>query len=116
MLIDVLKDLWNVAKSRAGFLALLICFVPIGSGAASNLWAAVADDWHATAGTVALQLEVNCTGAATDWVAVPSSGKSLTVGADGAAVEQPACEYRTNVTACTACAVTAIYDVGSEIQ
>ena len=69
-----------------------------------------------TAGTAALQLEVNCTGAATDWVAVPSSGKSLTVGADGAAVEQPACEYRTNVTACTACAVTAIYDVGSEIQ
>ena len=54
VLIDVLKDLWHVAKSRAGFLALLICFVPIGSGAASNLWAAVADDWHATAGTVAL--------------------------------------------------------------
>jgi MFS transporter, PAT family, beta-lactamase induction signal transducer AmpG len=54
VLIDVLKDLWNVAKSRAGFLALLICFVPIGSGAASNLWAAVADDWHASAGTVAL--------------------------------------------------------------
>ena len=54
VLIDVLKDLWNVAKSRAGFLALLICFVPIGSGAASNLWAAIADDWHATAGTVAL--------------------------------------------------------------
>ena len=54
VLIDVLKDLWSVAKSRAGFLALLICFVPIGSGAASNLWAAVADDWHATAGTVAL--------------------------------------------------------------
>jgi MFS transporter, PAT family, beta-lactamase induction signal transducer AmpG len=54
VLMDVLKDLWNVAKSRAGFLALLICFVPIGSGAASNLWAAIADDWHASAGTVAL--------------------------------------------------------------
>ena len=54
MLIDVLRDLWQVAKTRAGFLALLICFLPIGSGAASNLWAAVADDWHATAGTVAL--------------------------------------------------------------
>ena len=35
-------------------LALLICFLPIGSGAASNLWAAVADDWHASANTVAL--------------------------------------------------------------
>jgi MFS transporter, PAT family, beta-lactamase induction signal transducer AmpG len=54
MLVDVLKDLWQVARSRAGFLALLICFLPIGSGAASNLWSAVADDWHATAGTVAL--------------------------------------------------------------
>jgi MFS family permease len=54
MLADVLKDLWNVARTRAGILALLICFLPIGTGAASNLWAAVADDWHATAGTVAL--------------------------------------------------------------
>jgi MFS family permease len=54
VLMHVLKDLWNVAKSRTGFLALLICFVPIGSGAASDLWSAVADDWHATAGTVAL--------------------------------------------------------------
>jgi MFS family permease len=35
-------------------LALLICFLPIGSGAASGLWSAVADDWHASAGTVAL--------------------------------------------------------------
>lgn len=42
VLIDVLEDLRNVAKSRAGFLALLICLVPIGSGAASNLWASVA--------------------------------------------------------------------------
>jgi MFS family permease len=53
-LLAVLKDLWEVARSRLGFLALLICFLPIGSGAASNLWAAVADDWHASAGTVAL--------------------------------------------------------------
>jgi MFS transporter, PAT family, beta-lactamase induction signal transducer AmpG len=54
MLVEVLKDLWQVARARAGILALLICFLPIGSGAASNLWAAVADDWHATANTVAL--------------------------------------------------------------
>ena len=38
----------------SGPLALLIVFLPIGTGAASNLWAAVADDWHATADTVAL--------------------------------------------------------------
>ena len=50
----VLKDLWIVTRSRPGYLALLICFLPIGSGAASNLWSAVADDWHASADTVAL--------------------------------------------------------------
>ena len=51
---NVLNDLWQVARSRAGILALLIVFLPIGTGAASNLWAAVADDWHASANTVAL--------------------------------------------------------------
>jgi len=50
----VLNDLWQVARSRPGVLALLIVFLPIGSGAASNLWAAVADDWQASANTVAL--------------------------------------------------------------
>jgi len=54
ILVAVLKDLWQVARTRAGILALLICFLPIGSGAASNLWAALADDWHASANTVAL--------------------------------------------------------------
>jgi MFS family permease len=53
-LLAVGKDLWGVVRSRAGALALLICFLPIGTGAAANLWSAVADDWHATAGTVAL--------------------------------------------------------------
>ncbi len=51
---DVAVDVWQTAKSRAGFLALLICFLPIGCGAASGLWAAVAGDWHAGADTVAL--------------------------------------------------------------
>jgi len=48
------RDLWSVARSRAGALALLICFLPIGTGAASGLWSAVADDWRATADIVAL--------------------------------------------------------------
>ncbi len=51
---DVAIDVWHTARSRAGFLALLICFLPIGSGAATGLWAAVAGDWHATGDTVAL--------------------------------------------------------------
>jgi MFS family permease len=47
-------DLWAVAKSRPGMLALLICFMPLGTGAVSGLWSAVAGDWHASANTVAL--------------------------------------------------------------
>jgi predicted MFS family arabinose efflux permease len=54
VLATVFDDLWRVARARAGILALLICFLPIGAGAASNLWPAVADDWHVGAGTVAL--------------------------------------------------------------
>jgi MFS family permease len=37
-----------------GFLALFIMLLPIGVGAAQNLWSAVADDWHASADAVAL--------------------------------------------------------------
>ncbi len=47
-------DLRAVALSRTGALAMAICFLPIGTGAASNLWAAIAGDWQAGAGTVAL--------------------------------------------------------------
>jgi MFS transporter, PAT family, beta-lactamase induction signal transducer AmpG len=53
-LLAILKDLWEVARARAGILALLICFLPIGTGAAANLWSAVSGDWHASANTVAL--------------------------------------------------------------
>ena len=53
-LVNVLKDVWGVARSRLGFLALFLCLLPIGSGAASNLWSAVAGDWHASAEIVAL--------------------------------------------------------------
>lgn len=60
----VLVDLWQVARSRPGALALLICFLPIGTGAAAGLWSAVADDWHASAATVAL-----VTGVASGFVA-----------------------------------------------
>lgn len=50
----VLKALWSLARSRYGYLGLLIVFLPIGTGAASNLWAAVAEGWRASADTVAL--------------------------------------------------------------
>lgn len=53
-LLAVLKDVWAMVRTRRGFLALLIVFLPLTTGAASNLWAAVADGWHASADTVAL--------------------------------------------------------------
>jgi MFS family permease len=51
---DIVRDLWSVIRSRMGALAIIICFLPIGTGAAANLWGVVASDWHATADTVAI--------------------------------------------------------------
>jgi len=46
-------DLWALLRSRVGVLALLICLLPIGSGAAQNLWSPIAGEWHASADVVA---------------------------------------------------------------
>ncbi len=51
---NVVRDVWSVISARTGFLALFLMTLPIGAGAASNLWSAVAGDWHASADTVAL--------------------------------------------------------------
>jgi len=51
---NVGKDVWSIVRKRLGFLALLLMCLPIGTGAAQNLWSAVAGDWHASADTVAL--------------------------------------------------------------
>jgi MFS family permease len=53
-LLGVGQDLWSLARSRTGFLAMVLCFLPIGSGAASGVWSAVAGDWHASANAVAI--------------------------------------------------------------
>ncbi len=49
----VLLDIWLVARSRRGYLGLLICFLPIGSGAAGSLFPLFAAEWGATANDVA---------------------------------------------------------------
>ena len=46
-------DLWDLLRSRVGILAMMICLLPIGSGAAQNLWSPIADEWHASADVVA---------------------------------------------------------------
>lgn len=49
----IARDLWELLRSRVGALALLICLLPIGSGAAQNLWSPIATEWHASADVVA---------------------------------------------------------------
>jgi MFS family permease len=46
---NVYKDVWQTLKTNRGFLALLLNLVPLGTGAAGFLFAAVAKDWHAGA-------------------------------------------------------------------
>jgi MFS family permease len=53
-LLGVAADVWSIARSRAGFLTLLIFVLPLGTGAASNLFSAIAGDWKASADQVAL--------------------------------------------------------------
>lgn len=53
-LMRVLKDIWILLRSSSGFLALMVLFLPIGTGAASSLWASTAEVWHANADTIAL--------------------------------------------------------------
>ncbi|MGA8707497.1 MAG: MFS transporter [Steroidobacteraceae bacterium] len=50
----VLKDIWNILRQRGGYLALLVVFLPIGTGAAQAYWSPLADEWHASANVVAL--------------------------------------------------------------
>jgi PAT family beta-lactamase induction signal transducer AmpG len=51
----VATDLWHtILLSRTGILAMILCFLPVGSAAASALFAAMADRWHTSADAVAL--------------------------------------------------------------
>ena len=51
---NLFKDMWLVLKTKGGILALFLCFLPFGTGAAGTLFAAVANDWKASADVVAL--------------------------------------------------------------
>lgn len=54
ILVDSAKDVWALVSRRPGLLVCFICLLPIGTGAASNLWSAIAKDWRASADQVAL--------------------------------------------------------------
>jgi hypothetical protein len=52
---SVSADLWHtILRSRLGLLAMILCFLPVGSAAASALFAAMADRWNTSADAVAL--------------------------------------------------------------
>lgn len=48
------RDVLGLAMRRMGLLAIFICLLPMGTGAASNLWSSIAGDWRAGADEVAL--------------------------------------------------------------
>ncbi len=48
---EVLVNVWQVARSRLGYLALIIMILPIGSGGVP--WSAIAGEWNAGANIVA---------------------------------------------------------------
>lgn len=50
----LLRDIANLARSKGGILVTLVCFLPLGTGAAQAVLAQarVADYWHATASEV----------------------------------------------------------------
>jgi len=48
------KDLWSLIKIPVGLITLILVCLPIGSGAAANLWSGIATEWQTSADTVAL--------------------------------------------------------------
>ena len=51
---QVWRDVWSIARSRAGLLALLVLALPLGTGVASNFFAPIAGEWKASADVIAL--------------------------------------------------------------
>ncbi len=51
---NLYKDVWNTLKKKNGQLAMILCFLTLGTGAAANLWASIAKDWQASADVVAV--------------------------------------------------------------
>jgi PAT family beta-lactamase induction signal transducer AmpG len=51
---NVVNDMWQTFKTNRGLLALVLNILPLGTGAAGFLFAAVAKDWKSGADTVAL--------------------------------------------------------------
>ncbi len=77
MLISTIGNIWRdvlgLVRSRRGILACVLLLLPLGTGAAGNLWAAVAGGWHAGADEVALATGV--TGGAVSAIGALAMGR-----------------------------------------
>jgi MFS family permease len=51
---NLAREIWGLLRSRPGALALLIVLLPLGTGAAGNVFSAIAGDWGASGDLVAL--------------------------------------------------------------
>jgi MFS family permease len=51
-IVEVLREVWAVIKSRAGLLVIILMLLPIGSGGIT--WSSVASEWKVSGDTVAL--------------------------------------------------------------
>lgn len=51
---DTGADLWSVVRSRNGALAMLLVFLPMGTGSMATMYSIMASEWQASANTVAL--------------------------------------------------------------
>lgn len=49
---NLFKDIWLTLKTKMGLLALVLSFLPLGTGALQNLWAGAAGSWNASAATI----------------------------------------------------------------
>jgi MFS family permease len=62
------REIWALVRSRTGGIAIFLLLLPLGTGAASNLFPAIAKDYGASAGMVAL-----VTGVLSGLVQIPGS-------------------------------------------
>lgn len=49
---NLFNDIGRTLGTRMGVLALVLCFLPLGTGALQNLWAGAAGSWNASAATI----------------------------------------------------------------
>jgi MFS family permease len=49
---EMFIDIWGIISRNAGFLALLICFLPIGSGGATSVFQSISREWGITDGVL----------------------------------------------------------------